>query len=363
MDAILFEKQEASLCAQHALNMLLQGSYFTAVDLSEIAHQLDQRENGLLDVLGSHSNNMDDSGQFSVQVIAEALKPFSLELVPLSSPRSVRYREDPTLGNAYICNLAEHWFAVRRIGFQWFNLNSLLPSPKLISDTYLSLFFAQLANDGYSIFVVEGSLPSCSADEILTQCPVDPNLACSSQPLREEFQEDPDLARALALSLGQECVANDDSALRQVLQSSRDEFDSSDHSLQQVLRESMRNFGNPVTDEDDEMDRQFQCALQASLSETAHSSNLKATDAGFRTSEAISKQTEERSSESPATVISLNNSETQLNSSSETQQLYSSDRQPETGSRNSQTSYANATANDFAAQTRQNRAKFLERFS
>lgn len=32
------------LCAQHCLNAALQGPYFTAVDLSEIAHGLDEEE-------------------------------------------------------------------------------------------------------------------------------------------------------------------------------------------------------------------------------------------------------------------------------------------------------------------------------
>ncbi|VDN23017.1 unnamed protein product [Gongylonema pulchrum] len=142
------KKQEASLCAQHALNMLLQGSYFTAADLAEIASDVDRREGSVMNVRDAISQNMDDSGFFSVQVIAEALKVFGLELVSLSSPRATSYRDNPTQGRAYICNLDEHWFTVRRLGFQWFALNSLLPTPRLISDTYLSLYFAQLINEG-----------------------------------------------------------------------------------------------------------------------------------------------------------------------------------------------------------------------
>ena len=44
-----------------------------------------------------------------------------------------------------------------------------------ISDTYLSLYLAQLANDGYYIFVVRGDLPQCEADQILSLCPYDPS--------------------------------------------------------------------------------------------------------------------------------------------------------------------------------------------
>lgn len=68
---------------------------------------------------------------------------------------------------AYICNLQEHWFTMRKIGTQWFNLNSLLSGPELISDTYLSLFLTQLQQEGYSIFIVTGIFPDCTADAVL----------------------------------------------------------------------------------------------------------------------------------------------------------------------------------------------------
>uniref|UniRef100_A0A3B5A508 ubiquitinyl hydrolase 1 n=1 Tax=Stegastes partitus TaxID=144197 RepID=A0A3B5A508_9TELE len=127
MDSIFHEKQEGSLCAQHCLNNLLQGEYFTPVDLSSIAHQLDEEERmrmaegGMASeeyrtFLQQPSGNMDDSGFFSIQ---------------------------------------------------WFNLNSLLTGPELISDTYLALFLAQLQQEGYSIFVIRGNLPECEAEQIL----------------------------------------------------------------------------------------------------------------------------------------------------------------------------------------------------
>lgn len=42
--SIRYLQQEGRLCAQHCLNAVLQGSYFTAVDLSEIALGLDEEE-------------------------------------------------------------------------------------------------------------------------------------------------------------------------------------------------------------------------------------------------------------------------------------------------------------------------------
>lgn len=49
---------------------------------------------------------------------------------------------------AYICNYKGHWFTIRKLGNQWFNLNSMLSGPQLISDTYLAMYLAQLLQEG-----------------------------------------------------------------------------------------------------------------------------------------------------------------------------------------------------------------------
>ncbi|XP_041428950.1 ataxin-3 isoform X2 [Xenopus laevis] len=178
MEVIFHEKQEGSLCAQHCLNNLLQGEYFSAVDLSSIAMQLDEQERmrmaegGLATedyrtFMQQPSGNMDDSGFFSIQVISDALGVWGLELILFNS-REYRNRGiNPINERAFIGNYKEHWFTVRKLGKQWFNLNSLLTGPELISDTYLALFLAQLQQEGYSIFVVKGDLPECEADQLL----------------------------------------------------------------------------------------------------------------------------------------------------------------------------------------------------
>ncbi|NXB81740.1 ATX3 protein, partial [Donacobius atricapilla] len=171
--------QEGSLCAQHCLNNLLQGEYFSPVELSSIAQQLDEEERMRMAEGGVSSEeyrtflqqqpsvNMDDSGFFSIQVISNALKVWGLELILFNSPEYQRLGIDPINEKSFICNYKEHWFTVRKLGKQWFNLNSLLMGPELISDTYLALFLAQLQQEGYSIFVVKGDLPDCEADQLL----------------------------------------------------------------------------------------------------------------------------------------------------------------------------------------------------
>lgn len=157
------------------------------------------------------SGNMDDSGYFSVQVISSALEVWGLELVPFSSTdeRVKHVFSDPCGMQAFICNYRDHWFTIRKLGAQWFNLNSLLKRPQLISDTYLALFLAQLKNDGYSIFVVFGALPECEADRLVQPVPPAP------PPQQEDCDEDRDLQAALEMSL-----ANDDEELQRALQMS-----------------------------------------------------------------------------------------------------------------------------------------------
>ena len=201
MEAIFHEQQDGSLCAQHCLNSLLQGQFYSAVDLADMASELDTLEKLRMAEMGEDtpeyrqfleqpSTNMDDSGFFSVQVISKALSVWGLELLPLNSsnPAAVRAKTSPISASAYICNFREHWFTIRRLGSQWFNLNSLLEGPELVSNTYLGEFLAQLQHEGYDIFLVTGEvslhiynkkifdeiifqLPPCDADLVLQAVP------------------------------------------------------------------------------------------------------------------------------------------------------------------------------------------------
>lgn len=41
-------QQEGALCAQHCLNALLQGQYFSAVDLAKLAENVDEQERAVM---------------------------------------------------------------------------------------------------------------------------------------------------------------------------------------------------------------------------------------------------------------------------------------------------------------------------
>ncbi|XP_057638108.1 ataxin-3 isoform X7 [Chionomys nivalis] len=207
MESIFHEKQEGSLCAQHCLNNLLQGEYFSPVELSSIAHQLDEEERirmaegGVTSedyrtFLQQPSGNMDDSGFFSIQ---------------------------------------------------WFNLNSLLTGPELISDTYLALFLAQLQQEGYSIFVVKGDLPDCEADQLLQMIKVQqmhrPKLIGEElAQLKEQSVLKADLERVLEAADGAGVLDEDEDDLQRALAISRQEIDMEDEEadLRRAIQLSMQ---------------------------------------------------------------------------------------------------------------------------
>ncbi|XP_026164953.1 ataxin-3 isoform X3 [Mastacembelus armatus] len=187
------------------------------------------------------SGNMDDSGFFSIQVISNALSVWGLELILFNSREYQSLMINPINEKAFICNYKEHWFTIRKLGQQWFNLNSLLTGPELISDTYLALFLAQLQQEGYSIFVIRGNLPECEAEQILgimrVQQQQRPRLigedeaqtsagrsAARSQTEMgfgvedEVVDEDEELKRALALSRQDIDVEDEEADLRRAIQ-------------------------------------------------------------------------------------------------------------------------------------------------
>lgn len=176
---IFHEKQQGNLCAQHCINALLQGAHFNAVDLAELAQEMDFAEKTKLSEAGTNSKdykkfvqqpseNMDDTGYFSVQVIGCALDLWGLEMVPYSSTesRAVQVRNSPTEAKAFICNSKSHWFTLRRLGSHWFNLNSVFDKPEFIPANYLDFYLEQLQREANSIFIVFGELPPCPAEKI-----------------------------------------------------------------------------------------------------------------------------------------------------------------------------------------------------
>ncbi len=132
--------------------------------------------------LTQESSNYDDTGFFSIQVLQKSLASWNLELIPFTSQNEYAQnaRLNPIDEQAFICNFKHHWYSIRKIASYWFNLNSLLKRPELISDTYLSVLLAQLQSDGYAIFIVKGDLPKTQAESKLAENPLNVKEILSS---------------------------------------------------------------------------------------------------------------------------------------------------------------------------------------
>lgn len=153
---VYFEKQSNDrLCGVHCINSLLQGPFYDAISLSEIGLKLDELENQLMGKQTS-SANVDDDGNFNIQVLSDALAKKGCEIKALKKREAIGLLEKDHKIEAFLFNSSTHWFAIRKIENIWFNLNSTNsnPGPEIISDFYLSAFIQGAEDIGYTNFLV-----------------------------------------------------------------------------------------------------------------------------------------------------------------------------------------------------------------
>ncbi|WFD06680.1 hypothetical protein MVES1_002034 [Malassezia vespertilionis] len=164
---VYHERQEpgSMLCAQHALNGVLQDGLFDATHLGQLAQEIAAYEHEELGLGGSEplestlARHMDDTGYFSVEVIDRACKSWDLRLERWRNQGGLQTRHAfPEREFAFLLHLGSHWFTLRGFGRdtrQWYNLNSFFAKPQWLSATYLSTFLDTVEREGYTVFVVE----------------------------------------------------------------------------------------------------------------------------------------------------------------------------------------------------------------
>jgi hypothetical protein len=81
-----------------------------------------------------------------------------------------------------------------------FHLNSLRNGPELISGALLKNFFDDIIQQGYSVFLIEGTLPVCLADNVIDKQPVNHSGILGMPTVINPDEEDEALAIALSLS-------------------------------------------------------------------------------------------------------------------------------------------------------------------
>ena len=71
--------------------------------------------------------------------------------------------------DGFICNRAAHWFAIRKINDRYYNLNSTLERPEIISHFKLAAEMEALQAAGYSVFCVLEKLPAACSNESMME--------------------------------------------------------------------------------------------------------------------------------------------------------------------------------------------------
>ena len=138
MRHVYFEPQVAALCGQHLLNNLLQGRYFSVAEMAQVAAELDSKERQLgfnFDV----SENVDESGNFSIQVLQACLEPYGILLtqedaVVTKAVEDAIARPAPT-APGFVFNFEQHWFAIRKLeDGRLYRLDSVQPKPTIVGE-------------------------------------------------------------------------------------------------------------------------------------------------------------------------------------------------------------------------------------
>jgi len=165
---IYYEAQESSLCGRHCLNNILQEPFFETENLLEIAEDLHEQENKLLeDKEEENFNGSERDGFFSLSVLEVAL---ALVDLTLERPMSGMNLTDQ---QCFIVNTHAHWYSLRKIHNTWLNMNSisLVPGrkgePMKLSDEDLQLKIASLLSENHDVFVVRGNIPEKPDEQTL----------------------------------------------------------------------------------------------------------------------------------------------------------------------------------------------------
>lgn len=162
---IYHERQVAAMCAVHCVNNMLQGPLFEYSDFGQVAHELDAAERRLTDGHGLDYGNMRTDGFFNVQVMQAVLVRAGYDMQPLTGEAGMSAQIDTAKERAFILNKSRHWYALRRLGREWFNLNSCLETPRHYTDTDLRFHIGNAVKEGYVVFVVRGDFPRCALEE------------------------------------------------------------------------------------------------------------------------------------------------------------------------------------------------------
>merc|ERR1719291_809011 len=144
---------------------MLQGPMFQYWDFDRVAKELDRAEAALMGGSDLDYGNARADGFFNVQVIQAVLQRAGYEVLPTAGKNGLAPNEDTAKETAFILNKQEHWFALRRLGREWFDLNSCIKTPQHFNDSDIRWHISDAMKQGYSVFMIRGNFPKTALEE------------------------------------------------------------------------------------------------------------------------------------------------------------------------------------------------------
>jgi len=161
MTLVYHEQQEARWCAKHCLNNCFQGPIFDKSICKRIAEEIAAKENKLYEgeenperPSNSYENHhYSQNGDLSIEVLTEICSRYGGELEYFNSERSRKEWANKKF-YSMIFNREDHWWAVRKIGGMFVNLDSMLGVPSIILDIELYMEKIKTVRSAYAFLML-----------------------------------------------------------------------------------------------------------------------------------------------------------------------------------------------------------------
>lgn len=165
---IYHERQDGYNCAIHTVNSIIQSSYYTKKTFEKIAEEL-YKQDPQTNFINPHKNLI-GLGNYDINVIEKSLlslgfyiKWFDLRLnienIDLEQENLIGFIGNDRGEKGYFAKFfrlfgTNHWFAIRKINDEFYNLDSRLKLPKKLNKLEVFLILNWLKkNEGYIFYV------------------------------------------------------------------------------------------------------------------------------------------------------------------------------------------------------------------
>ncbi|KAI6176901.1 Ubiquitinyl hydrolase 1 [Aphelenchoides bicaudatus] len=153
---LFHEKQHRQLCLLHTLNNLFQRQEYAKEELDRICETFDSSY-----WFNSH-RSVFGFGNYDVNILLRALETRGLEATWFDKRLSAKEINHDAV-HSYVFNVpstsyipffrnGRHWFAVKKFGSRFYNLDSKLPEPTQIND--FVLFANEILSNNNELFLV-----------------------------------------------------------------------------------------------------------------------------------------------------------------------------------------------------------------